>query len=78
ATKLLPGEVEDAHSPSDAELISIENLESDLRSQSGYIVYFREINWRRTLSERQLHQLIELDSIFGTESGSIFTLKEVD
>ena len=78
ATKLLPGGVEDVHSPSDAELTAIEEMKSDIRSLSGYIVYFREIAWRRTLTESQLHRFLELDPVFGTESGSIFTLKEVD
>jgi hypothetical protein len=77
ATKLLPGEVKDERSPSDAELKPVEEMESDLRNHGGYIVYFRGITWRRTLGEGQLQRFLELDSVFGTESGSIFTLTEV-
>ena len=77
ATKMLP-EVKDILYPSNAERIAIVEMESDIRSQGGYIVYFRGITWRLTLSEWQLHRLLELAPVFGTETGSIFTLKEVD
>ena len=76
-TKLLPGNVQDVYTLSYVERSSIDNMKDDLLRQGGYIVYFRGITWRETLKENELHQLMNLDPIFGTESGSIFTLEEV-
>ena len=76
-TKLLPGNVQDVYTLSYVERSSIDNMKDDLLRQGGYIVYFRGITWRDTLKENELHQLMNLEPIFGTESGSIFTLEEV-
>lgn len=76
-TKLLPGNVQDVYTLSYVERSSIDNMKDDLLRQGGYIVYFRGITWRETLKENELHQLMNLEPIFGTESGSIFTLEEV-
>ena len=75
-SKLLPDNVIDVYRLSDVERSSIENMKDDLLNQRGYIVYFRGITWRGTLKENELHQLMNLEPIFGTESGSIFTLDE--